>query len=479
MRARPRSARRGPVIAAAVAAVLTIGLAAGAAGWMLTLDPISEAELEETLVWAAERRAELERDSCARTTGSGVRELMDEHGALRACQDALQQSAVALHGCSFSGAGGPDPCWTWADHASPELPPFAPDERPYRSSFALPYREGEWPPALDAAAIACEPLDRLLPRAIGASAGCSPLDLGHTASGSEAWELTTLVAPIVVRAVRMAAEHRGRVAVELLLDGVRSMHDARRGDVRWHDVLLVAEAEERLWTALQTLLDLDLGLTDADLEALDARLVSLRSSEPSLAAALSTGLVMHVDENVRALVPGEPMSTRFEAIARRQIHDQLPGPMRGAALIEDLGALDALVNANPAGDRDDWRWLWIDEPTVLSRSVEAATVRRVLLERMRSDGTALRVLAARLRAARVLLALYRARDSRRCPSERDVARELLDTADLGGPLEVRAFPPADVVVHPPHSLAEDVRGPLFVLTCTARPVESAGHWVRR
>lgn len=495
------------------AVVLTAVLASvGVLAFMRARPVVDEAEVLAAEAWLdGERRAS--RDAaCPREPlrgeailGSGAEALRALLSDGRTCFSGMDRAAVDAR----LATGGPEErAYAWdlpSEEPTPEYLPI-PTGWPVRGLPQPPYPHGEAPPEVEAIVARCGELPEQVAAVVRHEDVCSPFRVGEapmTPSEEEALlDLGRVMAVLGRRAVAAGDRARG---LDLLLDGLRIVADARRGRVGSGVTLISLDAEAVLATQLATLFAIDLGWTPDEVERLRGELSALADTSPS---ARDAALGAHTDNMTHLLrrstgeespegfgpqdhpvvVEGDVPPPRMPEVILVAHHrlglalDEACGADRSAGA-ECLRRARALVRPLPTpAERRAW---WDeDEPWLGPREERGAALDEVWADEaaVSLPGALPSVLraVATLRALRALLA-FRARDGALCEGEPEFAPADLVVPELDASLEVfEIVPGSQLELRAPAVLSEAKAGtaslPLVLTPCARRSLADAGAW---
>ena len=197
---------------------------------------------------------------------------------------------------------------------------------------------------LTAIASACESAPALVGTAIRHRDACSPLRAGaHDGTDEIHLEIISLARGVDARAAQLAATGDAAAAVRALLDGIRLMHDFRRGTVSMHAVTLASPGESMLLGRLEVLLA-EHPLPREVLDEVATRLEVLWQTRPHAADVIEGEQIATTD-----LLDDEKLEVLWDvhtlAAEYRQLEEACPAGATVAACQRGLAALEQSVLA--------------------------------------------------------------------------------------------------------------------------------------
>lgn len=489
-------------------AVLLFLVAAGV-GYLRARPVVSDEEVDNAIAWLDTERATMLEESCPRAPLRGEATTGDGSDAFRAlfsyrtCLEAVDDDAVTA---AFAGSSGTERSWHWdVPDSTPELGPPMPDGWGALHFAKPPYPEAGLPPALRAVVDACRELPERLRAVTAHESVCAPWRASAAPLRADLFSFARALAVLARRAVARGDPLAG---FNMLFDGVRFFHDARRGSVGLVSAMAAVGAESIVWAQVQTLLGLQLDLDEEARASLRDQLTCLAETTPHPAAMVRGEQVLLASHSARSGLGWEPsegfednrelldivnpngtMSEAEHRTITRVVLVALHGQASDlnlacsavaspAACLRGLRELDAQT---PSELPPEWmtqilgRRYQREEAIAMIQSGAARGLHVYVARALRSVAVA--------RGVRVLVSFGAERDDGACPGTAGLLADDLDVPELDGRLRVYELAPdAQFELHAPPILSEAPPGtvslPILLAMCPGRTPATAGRWVQ-
>jgi hypothetical protein len=363
---------------------------------------------------------------------------------------------------------------------------------------APPYPADQLPEVVRQVLATCDGLAALVTEIVAHGTVCSPWQVGREVGARDYTRVPRLARALSVFARDQVRRGDGVGAIRLLLDGMRLMQDLRRERVNLVSAMVSVAGTAIVVSEAQTLLALELGLSDADIDAFRTELDALVATEPHPLDVLEGESIYYVDQYLRApfeapgwAPPGgwdpEAQMVEEELVAATIVGHQsalsdlgraCPRTSTGADCLEGLRALAA--TPVPASVPQVLQFVLgprVDYPAIVG------AVQHGVVDMMPNYIARLLGALVMYRGLRAIAGFHARRRAGSCPGVGGFTQEDLNVPSIGSLTAFELAEDQQFELHAPEILAEErpVNGtlPLLLTLCPGLEVAEAGTFEPR